>query len=92
MDAIEKQSGPVYGVRLIDSLPLGKSGMTQAMPSRRDLQDVMKTSIRTVAGYEVLLNHYRDRCEEAERLKGLIRDVIAGKWSTRGLQEAIGDI
>lgn len=92
MDAIEQDSGPVYGVRLIDSLPLGKGGMRQAMPTRRDLKQVQELSTRTVAGYEVLLDHYRNRGEEIDRLKGLIRDVIAGNWSPTVLQEAIGEI
>jgi hypothetical protein len=54
-----KKAGPIYGVELIDSLPLDGGSMTQAMPSRRDLDDVLKRSQRTVAGYEVLLEHYR---------------------------------
>ena len=54
--------GPVYGVPLIDSLPLNDGGagtMKQVMPSESDLNDVMGISVRTVAGYEVLLNHWR---------------------------------
>jgi len=50
--------GPVYGVELIDTLPLD-GGMKQAMPGRVDLEKVLKISERTVAGYEVLLEHYR---------------------------------
>ena len=50
--------GPVYGVELIATLPLD-GGMRQAMPSRRDLQQVREISERTAAGYEVLLEHYR---------------------------------
>lgn len=52
------ENGPIYGVELIGSLPLD-SGMRQALPSRRDLLFVRKISERTVAGYEVLLEHYR---------------------------------
>lgn len=57
-----KGNGPVYGVELIDTLPLGKGGFFQEMPSEADLRDVMKRSRcgeRVAAGYEVLLNHYR---------------------------------
>ena len=90
MDAIAKDSGPIYGVRLIRDLPIG--GMLQAMPSREDLELVRKYSERTVAGYEVLLQHYRNQTDEVSRLTGLIRNVIAGKWSLTDLQEAIGDI
>jgi hypothetical protein len=32
-----------------------------------------------------------EAAEEIERLEGLIRNVIQGKWSITGLQEAIGD-
>jgi hypothetical protein len=54
-----KETGPVYGVELIDSLPLG--GMTQQMPSRDDLEGVKdyRQGQRVVAGYEVLLAHYK---------------------------------
>lgn len=30
--------------------------------------------------------------KEAERLRAILRDVIAGNWSVTGLQEALGDI
>ena len=90
MDAIAADSGPCYGVRLIDTLPLGSGSMKQAMPTRRDLDAVREISERTVAGYEVLLDHYRDRVLEVERLTGLIREVITGNWCVTELQEAIG--
>jgi hypothetical protein len=50
--------GPVYGVQLIDTLPLGQGGMLQQLPCRSDLEKVCKVSYRTAAGYEVLLSHY----------------------------------
>lgn len=85
--------GPIYGtVMLLDSLPLGNGGMIQAMPSVADLKNVMRTSERMVAGYEVLTAHYYRKCEEVEGLKDLIRQVIAGEWSVTQLQEAIGDL
>ena len=52
------EKGPVYGVELISSLPLGKGAMTQAMPSRSDLTAIVKHHGRVAAGYEVLLSHY----------------------------------
>jgi len=55
--------GPVYDVPLIRSLPLTDGGMTQAMPSRRDLNRAYEMSQRTAAGYEVLLAHYHDLTE-----------------------------
>lgn len=58
MNEIYGQKGPVYGVQLIGSLPLGKGGMSQALPSRSDLVAAMDLP-RVVAGYEVLLDHWR---------------------------------
>jgi hypothetical protein len=66
MDAIKKELGPVYGVRLIRDLPIG-GGMIQAMPSRQDLEQVRAVSERTVAGYEMLLLHYLKLKEEHEK-------------------------
>jgi len=56
----QKQTGPVYGVELIDSLPIGNSGFKQAMPGRKDLEQVRKSNERVAAGYEVLLAHYQE--------------------------------
>lgn len=55
------EHGPIYGVELIDTLPLGNGGWTQQMPSRSDLEGVKgyRQGQRVVAGYEVLLNHYK---------------------------------
>lgn len=68
--------GPIYGVPLLSSLPLDGSTMKQALPSRQDLDDVRRTKIngndRVVAGYEVLLEHYRRACEEVERLRAVV--------------------
>ena len=57
------ETGPIYGVELIKSLPLGGGSMKQAMPSRADLEQVRKISERTAAGYEVLLDHYQSILE-----------------------------
>lgn len=50
--------GPIYGVKLIDSLPIGDSGWSQAMPNREDLLRAKRSHQRLVAGYEVLLARY----------------------------------
>ncbi len=92
MDAIEQDSGPIYGVRLIDSLPLGGGGMSQAMPTRKDLQQVGKVNNRTAAGYEVLLHHYRQRGDKIERMKEMLESVISGQWTMTGLQEQMGQL
>ena len=53
--------GPVFGVQLLDTLPIGTSGkLQQAMPSADELRQVKNISDRTVAAYEVLTDHYRE--------------------------------
>ena len=66
-DELLSHYGPCYGVRLIDSLPVG--GMIQAMPSRDDLITARRVSERTVAGYEVLLSHYHEAIKAIELAK-----------------------
>ena len=53
------QYGPIYGVKLIATLPLN-GGMLQAMPSRGDLEFVAKRNQRVAAGYEVVLAQRQD--------------------------------
>ena len=86
MDAISKDSGPVYGVRLIDTLPLGSGAMLQAMPSRQDLIDARSMSERTVAGYEVLLSHYRELLIYKEAMDSMAAQMIHPKMT--GLEMA----
>ena len=70
--------GPIYGVPLIESLPLGVyGGMSQAMPSRADLSDVRQVNERVVAGYEVLLGHYRQKCFRIAELESEVRRLKA---------------
>lgn len=58
------ESGPIYGVKLIDSLPIGNGSMMQAMPDRDDLERCRKRGFeRVAAGYEVLLAHYKALAE-----------------------------
>ena len=55
-----KGKGPIYGIELIESLPIPEAGlMRQAMPSRNDLQLSRSNGDRLAAGYEVLLCHYQ---------------------------------
>lgn len=72
------ETGPIYGVPLIKTLPILGSMMQQAMPSRQELEDIQQMSVRVAAAYEVLLSHYGKsvlRVEELElelkTLKGL---------------------
>lgn len=81
--------GPVYGVKLLSAMRAG--GMIQAMPSREDLEAIKGRHTRVVAGLEVLTQHWRDQGQEIERLRGMIRDVVSGKWTVTELQEAIGE-
>jgi len=67
-------TGPIYGVELISVLPMNHgqtAGMNQAMPSRDDLVGIKdyRQGRRVVAGYEVLLNHWRAQADEIERLQ-----------------------
>lgn len=67
----EQGHGPVYGVKLIDTLPLG-SGILQQMASERDLRDIMEKSScgeRVAAAYEVLLDRYQKFLESLQRIK-----------------------
>lgn len=67
--------GPIYGVLLLDSLPLSPSAsMLQALPSRDDLQSVLDAGCvhRIVAGYEVLLGHYQRLLHVSEAQEELI--------------------
>ena len=72
---MSNEHGPIYGVPLIDHLPLGRGSMRQAMPDRADLEGVRdyRQGQRVVAGYEVLLWHY----QRLESILAVIRDVEA---------------
>lgn len=80
----KKETGPVYNVELIDDLPLNykePDGMRQVMPSRADLEGVESCRARVVAGYEVLLSHWRAQATEIERLKAIVDKAIAWRKS-----------
>lgn len=54
--------GPVYGVALIDSVPLPGGSMKQAVPTRDELCVVMeRVGTRTVGALEVLLDYYKSK-------------------------------
>ena len=73
-DPENPNNGPIYGVPLLDSLPIGSGGMRQALPSRRDLEYTAKYSQRTAAGYEVVLGTYIEVLADRDRWKD-----VAGK-------------
>lgn len=87
MDAIAAESGPVYGVRLIDTLPLGNGPMLQAMPTRQDLIDARSMSERAVAGYEVLLSHYRELLIYKEAMDSMAAQMIHPKMTGREMAQ-----
>ena len=80
------ERGPIYNVELIDQLPINDRGWTQQMPSRADLDQVKRISERTVAGYEVLLEHYREtmkKCDDAREAAQHLYDTV----DLRGVKE-----
>lgn len=69
------ETGPIYGVPLIEFLTLSET-LRQAMPSRADLEDSrLLGSDRLAAGYEVLLAHCHRVCDERDSLKRLLSKV-----------------
>lgn len=71
----KQETGPVYGVPLIDALPIGTGVMMQQMPRRDDLEQVRKRNERVAAGYEVLLAHFRECQEIAQKLHDQFRKL-----------------
>jgi hypothetical protein len=71
--------GPIYNVKLLDTLPLGSGELQQQMPSRNDLIRVQEISERTVAGYEVLLWHWWQQQDEIERLNAEVASLQSRK-------------
>lgn len=80
------ETGPIYNVPLIDTLPLGYGGMWQQLPSRQDLEDVRTMSQRTVAGYEVLMKHYHEAIRNDAAKQNILEKVFgfATKMSRSG--------
>lgn len=80
---IEKR-GPVYGVELLESLPLGvdEDSFWQQLPSRKDLETVRQALAcgeRFAGGYEVLLSHYYRLQAENEEMKWRIGRLMLAK-------------
>jgi hypothetical protein len=76
-----QEKGPIYGVELIDVLPANYGepmGMQQAMPSRSDLRGIRdyRQGHRVVAGYEVLLNYWREQGKEITRLRDELLEYV----------------
>lgn len=76
----ENELGPIYNVPLLDSLPLnyGSDDMLQQLPSRADLMGVIpyRQGQRVVAGYEVLLNHWRDQKAERDAIRKAFAPIL----------------
>lgn len=67
--------GPVYGVPLLESLPLGKCGMEQALPRRDELAQVYKCFPRVACGYEALLAHYHELVQEKANVDSMLEEL-----------------
>jgi hypothetical protein len=90
--------GPIYGVQLIDRLPIddGDPPMMQAMPSHDDLRFVRALHVtnpnypgeRVVAGYEVLLMNYQELVKAAELVIAALEKDFSESgailWATPG--------
>lgn len=72
------ETGPIWNVPLIDTLPLGEQ-VRQQMPSRKDLAMCGSfcgaSGSRVALAYEVLLAHYHKVCEERDLLKRILSKV-----------------
>ena len=80
------ETGPVYNVVLIDVLPIG-FGMSQAMPSRSDLCAAQRVNERVVAGYELLLESYRDVCRVRDNALNDLRKLSVPRSMSEETQE-----
>ncbi len=69
-------TGPIYGVTLPETLPIGRGSMKQAMPSRRDLEETREVSERTAAAYEVLVSHWRNALDDAFKSRRYLAKAI----------------
>jgi hypothetical protein len=91
------ERGPIYGVELIETLPLGGGVMLQQMPTRSDLQWVRTHGDRVAAAYEVLLSHWRQAIKErdealAELQKTLDADAVWEGAYRESQQESASEI
>ena len=85
---MEPERGPVYGVELLTTLPLGSShNMRQAMPGRDELIRVRVRSERTVAAYEILTAAYRRLKRESTEARKAFDDWNeSGSWDNPELR------
>jgi hypothetical protein len=90
-DPINELAGPVYGIHLLTHLMLD-NGMSQAMPSRSELERVRKVSERTVAAFEVLTHYCQSSKQRIHQMEEAIRSVIDGSCTVTQLQEVLGDL
>ena len=73
------EKGPIYGGELLASVPLPTGNMRQALPTLDELTSAHDDDhVRLVAGYEILLAHYRVRPKDC----GWERDAPNGAWVT----------
>lgn len=58
------EKGPIYGVELLETLPLGPGGFRQQMASLDDLKAIAKKHPRIVAAYEILTASFQGMLAE----------------------------
>ena len=84
------ETGPIYGVTLLETMPLDGGTMRQALPSRRDLDDCRKAHFngcdRLVAGYEVLLEHFYRLKAGIETLRPLLDKCVDAENQLHGIR------
>ncbi len=70
--------GPLYGVRLLMSLPLSNppGSMRQALPGRSELIKCGRDFPRVAAGYEVVMAHYH---EVVQNTTNIIEKLVTGE-------------
>jgi len=82
------ETGPMFGVDLIDVLPLGAHGLKQEMPSRQDLIAVAESNVlgadRVAAAYEVLLQHFQQTLIRTQVQAARVEQIVT---LLRGLRD-----
>lgn len=84
------ETGPVYGVQLLESVPIGLTSFYQRCPNRKELEEVKKISEPTVAAFEVLTGHYYRHLHEIAATPPWLPDLIkALGWQSGTIHQCI---
>ncbi len=82
------EHGPIYGVELIDTLPIPGSGMFQKMPTREDLEKSRTYGDRVAAGYEIALQRIAQLEAERDKDKAFMQLALEGLGLIEGQSPA----